>query len=198
MLKFLFTTAIAAGTISILLMFLTDVMKVEAQSLEIDASNAYETKSMTIGDNIKNFVILIPNEAHESQNTGDSTSEQRHINQPYIPWHSTVPSGTAIVWFNGDVDHDRKITLTRQDSVPDSSNGNTNLYFDSGTVAYNTATKPIVMNDTGSYYYSESDVNNEDTNFVMNGTIKVIDQPSSASNPVVNDTAGLPQGVFYS
>jgi hypothetical protein len=48
------------------------------------------------------------------------------------------------------------------------------------------------MNDTGSYYYSESDVNNEDTNFVMNGTINVIDQPSSGSNAVVNDTAGLP------
>ncbi len=190
--KFLFTTAIVAGTIPIILMFLTNDMKVEAQSPEIDASNVYETKSMTLGDNIKNFVILIPNEAHESQNIGDSTSEQRHISQPYIPWHSTVPKGTAIVWFNGDVDHDRKITLARQDSESDSSSGSTNLYFDSGTFAYNTATKPIVMNDTGSYYYSESDVNNEDTNFVMNGTINVIDQPSSGSNDVVNDTAGLP------
>jgi hypothetical protein len=191
-LKFLFSTVIVAVTIPIILMLLTDDMKVEAQSPEIDASNVYETKSMTLGDNITNFVILIPNEAHESQNTGDSTSEQRHINQPYVPWHSTVPKGTAIVWFNGDVDHDRKITLTRQDSVPGSSNGNTNLYFDSGTIAYNTATKPIVMNDTGSYYYSESDVNNENSDFVMNGTINVIEQPGSGSNAIVNATTGLP------
>ena len=192
MLKFLFTTAIAAATMPIIQMFLIDVMEVEAQSPEIDASNVYETKSMTLGENIKNFVILIPNEAHESQNTGDSTSEQRHINQPYVPWHSTVSRGTAIVWFNGDVDHDRKITLTKQDNVPDTSNSNTNLYFDSGTFAYNTATKPIIMNDTGSYYYSESDVNNEDSDFVMNGTINVIDQPSSGSDAIVSNTTGLP------
>ena len=48
------------------------------------------------------------------------------------------------------------------------------------------------MNDTGSYYYSESDVNNEDSDFVMNGTINVIDQPSSGSNAIVNGTTGLP------
>jgi hypothetical protein len=69
---------------------------------------------MSLGDNIKNLVILIPNEAHESQNIADSTSDQRHINQPYVPWHATVSKGTAIMWFNGDVDHDHKITLTKQ------------------------------------------------------------------------------------
>lgn len=103
-----------------------------------------------------------------------------------------MPKGTAIVWFNGDVDHGRKITLNRQDS----SNGSTNLYFDSGTFAYNTATKPIVMNDTGSFYYSESVVNNEDSDFVMNGTINVVDQPSSTSNVIINNTAGLPDTII--
>src|SRR5918995_1247736 len=189
MLKFLFSTVIVAVTIPIILMFLTDDMKVEAQSPEIDASNVYETKSMTLGDNIRNFVILIPNEAHESQNTGDSTSEQRHINQPYIPWHATVPKGTAIVWFNGDVDHDHKIILTRQDSISDGSSSN--LYFDSGTFAYNTATQPVVMDDTGSFYYSETDVNSDDPDFVMNGTINVVDQPNSISNAPTSDAAGL-------
>ncbi len=95
---------------------------------------------------------------------------------------------TAIVWFNGDVEHDRKITLTRQDSVS-GSDSSSNLYFDSGTFAYNTATSPIVMNETGSFYYYESDVNNEDPDFVMNGTINVVDQSSSASTTTINDTA---------
>lgn len=49
--------------------------KVEAQSPEIDASNVYEAQSMSLGNDIKNLVILIPNEAHESQNTADSTLE---------------------------------------------------------------------------------------------------------------------------
>jgi hypothetical protein len=39
-----------------------------------------------------------------------------------------VPEGTAIFWFNGDVDHDRKITLTRQDDVS-GSDGSSNLYL---------------------------------------------------------------------
>jgi len=187
----LLAMAIIAGTVSIIMIFLIDANKVEAQTPEIDASNVYETKSMTLGNNIKNFVILIPNEAHESQNTGDSTSEQRHINQPYVPWHTTVPKGTAIVWFNGDVDHDRKITLTKQGGMPNSGSS-ANLYFDSGTFAYNTATSPVVMNKTGSFYYSESDVNNEDSDYVMNGTINVVDPPSSASNAMTNDATGVP------
>jgi hypothetical protein len=32
-----------------------------------------------------------------------------------------VPKGTTIVWFNGDVDHDHKITLTRQNDNPSST-----------------------------------------------------------------------------
>jgi hypothetical protein len=48
------------------------------------------------------------------------------------------------------------------------------------------------MNDTGSFYYSESDVNNEDTDFEMNGTINVVDQPDGVSTSTTSDTAGLP------
>jgi hypothetical protein len=195
--RMLFTMATLIST-SIILSGLSPVISVEAQSTDNDASNIYQTKSLSLGDNIKNFVILIPNEAHESQNIADSTSDQRHINQPYVPWHATVPKGTAIMWFNGDVDHDRKITLTKEDAIADSSSGNSvssgsgsdNLYFDSGVIAYNTATQPIVMNDTGSFYYSESDVNNEDPGFVMNGTINVVDQPSGSTLGTNQNTVG--------
>jgi hypothetical protein len=178
-------------TTSVILSGLSPVISVEAQSTDNDAS-------MSLGDNIKNLVILIPNEAHESQNIADSTSDQRHINQPYVPWHATVSKGTAIMWFNGDVDHDHKITLTKEDAVADSSSGNIvssgsgsdNLYLDSGVFAYNTATQPVVMNDTGSFYYSESDVNNEDPGFVMNGTINVVDQPSGSTLGTNQNTVG--------
>ena len=159
---------------------ITDTIKVEAQSSGIDASSIYETKSMDLGNNVKNLVILIPNEGHESQNIGDQSTDQRLVNQPYIPQHVTVPLGTAIKWFNGDVDHDHKITLGGQ-----GSNLN-NIIFDSNDFAYNTASQPVVMNNTGSFDYYQADVNNEDTDFVMNGTINVVDK---SDNP--NTTTGI-------
>jgi len=161
---------------------ITDVIKVEAQSpgSGIDASSIYETKSMDLGNNVKNLVILIPNEGHESQNIGDQSTDQRLVNQPYIPQSVTVPLGTAITWFNGDVDHDHKITLGEQ-----GSNLN-NIIFDSNDFAYNTASQPVVMNNTGSFDYYQADVNNEDTDFVMNGTINVVDK---SDNP--NTTTGI-------
>ena len=122
--------------------------------------------------------MLIPNEGHESQNIGNQGSNQRLINQPYIPQSvHTGPKGTTIVWFNGDVDHDHKITLTGQ-----GSNSN-NMVFDSDVFAYNTASQPVVMNNTGSFGYYQADVNNEDTDYVMNGTRNVVDQ--SATSPTI-------------
>jgi plastocyanin len=186
--------AIAAviATIPVITNVITDNIKVQAKNPDMNASNVYETKSMDLGSNVKNLVILIPNEGHESQNIGDQSTDQRLVNQPYIPQSVTVPVGTAIMWFNGDVDHDHKITLVKQ-----GSNLN-NMIFDSDDFAYNTAVQPVVMNNTGSFDYYQADVNNEDTDFVMNGTINVVgksdnpttntgistDQPNTNINPV--------------
>lgn len=175
--------AIAAAvmlTIPVITNVITDTIKVEAQSPSMDASSVYETKSMDLGNNVKNLVILIPNEGHESQNIGDQSTDQRLVNQPYIPQSVTVPVGTAIMWFNDDVDHDHKITLVEQ-----GSNLN-NMIFDSDDFAYNTASQPVVMNNTGSFDYYQADVNNEDTDFVMNGTINVV---GKSDNP--NTTTGI-------
>ena len=174
--------AIAAvmATIPVITNVITDTIKVEAQSPNMDASSVYETKSMDLGHNVKNLVILIPNEGHESQNIGDQSTDQRLVNQPYIPQNVTVPVGTAIMWFNDDVDHDHKITLVGQ-----GSNLN-NMIFDSDDFAYNTASQPVVMNNTGSFDYYQADVNNEDTDFVMNGTINVV---GKSDNP--NTTIGI-------
>jgi len=76
-LAILFTATLT--TLPVTLNGLTSTLKVEAQSQGIDASSVYETKSLDLGNNIKNLVILIPNEAHESQNIGDQSADQRHI-----------------------------------------------------------------------------------------------------------------------
>lgn len=180
----LFTATLT--TLPVILNGLTPTIKVEAQSPSEDASNVYDSKTLTLGNNIKNLVILIPNEAHESQHPGDTTAEDRHINQPYVPQNATVSKGTSVVWFNGDVDHDHKITLTGQGATPGSQ------VFDSSVFAFNTVSQPITMNDTGSFRYFEADVNEEDPDFVMDGTINVVDQSNSVTSPASTniDTVG--------
>ena len=138
--------------------------------LNINATNIYDSKTMVLGNDIKNLVILIPNEAHESPTMEE---EQRHINQPYIPQKAVVRPGTMITWFNGDVDHDHKITLNDARSKQQ--------IFDSGVFAFNEASKPIIVNNISTFNYFEANVNNEDEDFVMDGEI-VVDQPSSTPN----------------
>jgi plastocyanin len=145
------------------------------------ASDLYGTKTLKLSPNIKHLVILIPNEGHESQNPGDVSSDQRLINQPYIPQRATVNPGTMVIWFNGDVDHDHKITLANGVNPE-------NAIFESDTFAYNEPSEPIVLNETGTFNYYETDVNNEDQDYVMNGTIDVVSQqgPNASSTSVSN------------
>jgi plastocyanin len=151
----------------------------------LSASSIYETQ-MVLGNNIKSLVILLPNEAHESQTFGRPTSEDRLINQPYVPQKVTVSPGTLVTWFNGDVDHDHKITLT-EDVSPES------VLFDSGIFVFNEASKPVVLNDTGTFNYYEANVNEEDEDFVMNGTITVV--PQQGLNDAAITTTPTTNGV---
>jgi plastocyanin len=148
------------------------------------AESIFRDKSLTLPQNIKHLVILIPNEAHESQNPGDPTAEQRLINQIYIPQNAIVSPGTMITWFNGDVDHDRRITLT------DESNQN-NVLYDSDTFPFNGVSDTIVVNDTGTFNYYETGANNEDEDFVMNGTMTAaVDQQNSPNLPNTSNSTG--------
>jgi plastocyanin len=149
---------------------------------DINASTVYETHSMIVGDNIKNLVILIPNEAHES--TNQPKNQYPLANQPYLPQNAVVNVGTSVIWFNGDVDHDHTIT---------SSGKSANTGFESGDFTYNTATKPITFNDAGAFDYFETDVNNDDPSFVMNGTINAVNPVSPLIN--TNATAVSPDTV---
>ena len=144
----------------------------------INASTIYDTHSMVLGTNVKNLVILIPNEAHES--TNQPKNQYPLANQPYLPQNAIINVGTTVRWFNGDVDHDHSITL--------SGNSNT-AEFKSEDFTYNTASKPIKFNDTGTFNYFETDVNNDDPNFVMNGTIDVIDQANPLTSTVYANSA---------
>ena len=136
----------------------------------ISASEVYQNRMMTFGDNIKNIIILLPNEGHESP---EMAEEARLINQPYVPENIVASPGMNIVWLNGDVGHTHVITLV---------DDNFDEVYSSGEFDFNTVTNPLVLNKTGKFTYSEADVNEEDPKFVMKGTITVSENPSGNAN----------------
>ncbi|TVP41806.1 cupredoxin domain-containing protein [Candidatus Nitrosocosmicus arcticus] len=149
----------------------------------LDAETVYEQKNAVLGNDIKNFVILIPNEAHESMNIPDQLPL---ANQPYIPQTITATKGTAITWLNGDVDHDHTIKF----KTPNPQNLAETESFASGE--YTT----INFNQTGQYSYFEDNVNQEDEAFIMEGNINMVDSDTNtqlntnASSQPIN-TAGI-------
>jgi plastocyanin len=134
-----------------LLVTAADAVQREEQP-DISASTLFKIHSMRLGDNIKNLEILIPDEAHES--TNQSKDQYPFINQPYLPQNAVVNVGTTVTWFNGDVDHDHKIILHDR---------STNARFEGGDFTYNTASKPIKFNDTGTFNFFETDVNDNES-----------------------------------
>lgn len=141
------------------------------------AQAVFENHKITFGDDVKNVIILLPNEGHESPNLPE---EQRNINQPYVPQNIIVSPNTNIVWLNGDVGHTHTITLI---------NENSDEVYSSGKFDFNTVTNPVVLNKTGKYTYSEADVNQDDPKFVMEGTVTVNENPSSVGNTTSDTVA---------
>jgi plastocyanin len=124
------------------------------------ASNIFNNKELVVPKNVKNFLILIPNEAHESP---DLPKDQRLINQPYVPQNLVVHPGTEIVWFSGDVGHMRKVILEDE---------NSNEIFNS-ILKFNSASKALPFNQSGKFTYFETKANKDDPNFVMKGSVTV-------------------------
>ena len=100
--------AILCNAIALLLILVqtttTTAYAIENNQPDINATNLYETHNMILGNNVKNLVILIPNEAHEPY----SLKEQQLINQAFVPQNVRMNVGTTIVFFNADVGHDHR------------------------------------------------------------------------------------------
>jgi hypothetical protein len=160
---------------------------------QTNAADLYKNKSLVLPPNIRHLVVLIPNEAHESLN--QPKDQYPLVNQAYLPQNAIVNPGIMIIWFNGDVDHDHKVSLT-SDRNPDS------VLFDSDTFAFNEASRPILLNDTGTYNYYEANVNENDKDFVMMGNVTVISEANldgstatkSSGNNIANSTSAINNG----
>ena len=143
------------------------------QSHSVNATYLYKTHSMVLSPNVKNLVILIPNEAHEPS----SLKEQQLINQAFIPKHVKLHLGTKIVFFNADVDHDHHVVITKGVKGTE--------VFDTGILSYNDLDGyhdvkensklnnnylEYKADELGKFYYYDT----VDGPIIMNGTIQVV------------------------
>src|ERR1051325_1449122 len=98
----IFTTLIVfIPRINVALVFA--VSEQQKQQPNIEASNIYQTQTMVTGKNIKNLVILIPNEAHED--ISKTNKQTRLLNQTYLPENAIINVGTTIACLNADAGH---------------------------------------------------------------------------------------------
>jgi hypothetical protein len=109
----------------------------------------------------------------------------RFINQTYLPENAVVSPGTTIVWFSGDNAHDHFINLNN-------ARNNASI-FSSGAFAFNAVTKPVKLNNTGDFMYSDHENAKSKevgiNGYVMTGKIRVINQPSSSNSGSITAAA---------
>ena len=155
---------------------------VQNQQPNIDAKSIYLTKTAVLGNNVKNLVILIPDEAHHGNG---EPKEARFIDQSFLPQKAIVNKGTSVMWFSGDVSHEHKILL--DGGAPNSVSPGP---YDSGVLTEFTASNPAIFNAVGSYAYSSPEIDQEaeQKGFVMRGDIVVTDQPSKLMGPNASST----------
>jgi plastocyanin len=152
----------------------------------ISAENTFNTKTMTLGNNIKNLVILIPNEGHHA---AGEDNEARFLDQHFVPANAIVNTGTTVQWFNGDAGHERTIDVKDTD-------GTTSL-FNTGEIIDSQASPPFTFSNPGVFNYeAEGDPGVTMTGSVTVGNIQppVITSSSSASttsNSSNIDTVGI-------
>jgi plastocyanin len=150
------------------------VKQIKSMPTDMNATNIYKNHSMVLGPNIKNLIILIPNEAHHGPNEEE---ESRIIDQSFIPLSTTISSGTTVRWFNADVDHEHKLNLV------ETNNRSINLLRDQNAFGYNEETSHTFEREGDFGYY---DTQKYDEGFQMRGQLKVVDAQLLQSERVDN------------
>jgi plastocyanin len=154
----------------------TTAYAIENNQPDINATIVPKTH-MILGSNVRNLVILVPNEAHEPY----SLKEQQLINQAFIPQNVGMNVGTTIVFFNADVGHDHREVITK---------GLTgSRVFDTRIFSYDDDDKDDkIPNSSRNYTFNEiGDFSYYDTVFgkkVMNGTIEVVSNPLTQATTI--------------
>jgi len=147
----------------------------------IDAESIFNTKTMTLGNNVQNLIILIPNEGHHA---AGEDNEARFLDQHFVPESAVVNTGTTVQWFNGDAGHERTI------DVKDAS-GNT--VFNTGEIVDSQASSSFTFSNPGVFDYEAEG----DPGVTMTGAVTVeniqspVTSSTSNSNSSNIDTVGI-------
>ena len=150
--------------------FAASVDKGSQNQPNIQGSNIYQTQTLVLGKNIKNLVILIPNEGHEDP---AQPKGMRVINQPYVPQNAIVNTGTTVTWLNADAGHRHAITIL--------DNNTKSVVFNTGRFNNFNASKPFTFSNAGTFAYTGPSFDRAFPNYKMNGSITVVNQPLAAS-----------------
>ena len=148
----------------------------------ISAESIFNTKTMTLGNNVKNLVILIPNEGHHA---AGEDNEARFLDQHFVPENAVINAGTTVQWFNGDAGHERTIDVKDTD-------GSTS-FFNTGEIIDSQASSHITFSTPGVYNYEAEG----DPGVTMTGSITVdniqsqVTPTSITSNSSNIDTVGI-------
>ncbi len=185
--------AVSCSAIALVLILVhttTTAYAIENNQPDINATNLYKTHNMILGNNIKNLVILVPNEAHEPY----SLKEQQLINQAFIPQNVRMNVGTTLVFFNADVGHDHREVITKG---PTGSR-----VFDTRIFSYDDDDEDDkVPNSSRNYTFNEiGDFSYYDTVFgkkVMNGTIEVVSNPLTQATTIMNNNNNNSLTSYY-
>ena len=195
----LFVILCSAIALVLILVYTTTITAPTAYAIEntqpdINATSLYNTHNMILGNNVKNLVILVPNEAHEPY----SLKEQQLINQAFIPQNVRMNVGTTIVFFNADVGHDHREVITKGLAG--------SRVFDTRIFSYDVDDDDEddkIPNSSRNYTFNEiGDFSYYDTVFgkkVMNGTIEVVSNPLTQATiaTIMNNNADNSLTSYY-
>ncbi len=128
----------------------------------------FSTKTMTLGNNIQTLVVLIPNESHHQEG---EDNEARFLDQRFVPENAVINTGTTVLWFNGDVGHERTI------DVKDSEG---NSVFNTGAITDSQPSESFTFSNPGAFNYEAKG----DRGVTMTGSITVgnVQSPVTSSN----------------
>lgn len=150
----------------------------------INAENIFNTKTMTLDNNVKTLVILIPNEGHHA---AGEDNEARFLDQHFVPENAVINTGTTVLWFNGDAGHERTI---------DVKDANGNSVFNTGEITDSQPSQSFTFSNPGEFNYeAQGDPGVTMTGSITVGNIDSAVTPTSSSSASSNssnfDTVGV-------
>jgi plastocyanin len=140
----------------------------QEQQPGLNATSIYDDHRLTLGNNVRNLVILLPNEGHHGPGEGD---EARFLDQSFVPDHAVINPGTNVIWFNGDVGHEHDLV------VKDNSTGQ-NIFQTGPFTEFQTSNN--TFDNVGEFNYA--DTVEYEGGYIMKGNIDVANQRQISSN----------------